>query len=389
MASPGACIIVNTSDLIAYTSDPAFSLDSEMRVTGWNNGAKDLLGYTDSEISGVTCDKVLQAFYSTGEPLCSMLCEGRGCIISGNKWGIGNCLIRHKNGEMIPIRISSLVLPIEARKPDSDETVAVIILHKSHSETVEASLDIPLRIFALGPFALAVSGKGLNVEDWKRKKAITVLKCLISNLNKPVHRERLIEWIWPDADPDKSWARLKVTVSYLRQALREGGANADIIETKGQSYLLRSNMVWIDSSEFCTLVSKGREMLRVNDLAGAKKQLEDAESLYRGEFIEDEPYADWCIIERERLREIYLELLDSLASCYTETGDYTTAARICRSALSSDPCRENFIRTLMESMISMGRPDWARANFISWRRSLEKEYGLSPTEETLAVFRRI
>ncbi|MCP4181976.1 MAG: hypothetical protein GY761_01445 [Hyphomicrobiales bacterium] len=381
--------MVNTSDLIAYTSDPAFSLDDEMCVTGWNDGARELLGYTDSEICGMTCAKVLQAFYLTGEPLCSMLCEGRSCIISGKKWGINNCLVRHKNGEMIPTRISSLVLPIEARIPHSKETVAVIILHKVQSETVEAAPENPLRIFALGTFALAVSGKGLNVENWKRKKAITVLKCLISHLNKPVHRERLIEWIWPDADPDKSWARLKVTVSYLRQALREGGVNADIIETKGQSYLLRSNLVWIDSDEFCALVSKGREMLRANDLAGAKKHLEDAESLYRGEFIEDEPYSDWCIIERERLREIYLELLDSLAICYIETGSYTTAARICRTALSSDPCRESFIRTLMKSMISMGRPDWARASFVSWRRSLEKEYGLSPTEETLAIFRYI
>ncbi len=381
--------MINTSDLIKYASDPAFSLDSKMRVTGWNSGARELLGYANSETIGLSCGRILQAFYSTGEPLCSMLCEGRSCLSSGKKWGIDNCLIRHKNGEMIPTRISSLVLPNEARDTGSDESVAVIFLHKAYNEAAEASLDIPLRIFTLGPFALAVSGNGLNVEQWKRKKAATVLKCLISNLDKPVHREQLIEWIWPDADPDKSWARLKVTVSYLRQALREGGAKADIIETSGQSYLLRSSSVWVDSSEFCAEVSKGRELLRANDLQGAKKQFEDAESLYRGDFFEDEPYAEWCIIERERLREIYLELLDGLAKCCTETGDHMTAARICRSALSSDPCRENFIRTLMESMISIGRADWARANFISWRNSLEKEYGLKPTEETLTVFQQI
>ncbi len=279
--------MINTSDLITYASDPAFSLDNKMRVIGWNNGAEELLGYTNSEAHGQACSRILQAFYSTGEPLCSMLCEGRSCISNGKKWGIGNCLIRHKNGEMIPTRISSLVLPYEARQGNSDAPVAVIFLHKAHSETTEASKEIPLRIFALGPFALAASGNGLNVEHWKRKKAATVLKCLVSNLDKPVHRERLIEWIWPDADPDKSWARLKVTISYLRQALRDGGAKADIIETSGQSYLLRSSSVWVDSSEFCVEVTKGRELLKANDMAGAKKQFEDAESLYRGYFFED------------------------------------------------------------------------------------------------------
>lgn len=381
--------MVNTADLIGFASDPAFTLDQNMRVSGWNSRAEDLLGYSESETMGLPCSQVLQAFYPTGEPLCSVLCEGRSCFTDGKKWGIGTCLLRHKNGEMVTVGISSLVLPSESRTENTSDPIALIFLRKSNDDVAKVTPEIPLRVFSLGPFGLAVTGNGLNVDDWKRKKAVVVLKCLISHLDKPVHRERLIEWLWPNSDPDNGWARLKVTISYLRGALRQGGASADLIETVGQSYLLRRSSVWVDSDAFRDRVGRGWKMLRADDLAGAQAQFEEAESLYRGDFMEDEPYADWCTVERERLREYYIELLTGLATCYGQTGQHLAASRVCRMALSSDPCRENFIRMLMENLAAMDRSDWARAHFISWRRSLDQEYGLQPTDETLKAYHLI
>ncbi|MCP4383110.1 MAG: hypothetical protein GY798_17090, partial [Hyphomicrobiales bacterium] len=51
--------------------------------------------------------------------------------------------------------------------------------------------------------------------------------------------------------------------------------------------------------------------------------------------------------------------------------------------------RESFLRVLLESLVNLGRPDWAEAQFTSWRHSLEAEYGLQPTQETLRVCRRL
>lgn len=381
--------MVNTSDLIDYASDPALTLNGAMRVTGWNDGARDLLGYSRDEVLGRPCAQILQAFYPSGEPLCSALCEGRACITGGKKWGIGSCMIRHKDGHLIAAGISSLVLPAEARPKDGNGPVALIFLREASDQSVEIAFEVPMRLFALGPFGVVVTGNGLDVASWKRKQAVVVLKCLVSQLDKPVHRERLIEWIWPNADPASGWQRLKVTISYLRGELRKGGAGSDIIETVGQSYILRRSSVWVDADGFCTLVSDGWDSLKADNPTLALEHFEKAEALYRGDFFEDEPYAEWCSVERERLREIYLELLTGLAKCYFEAGQFMTASRVCRSALSTDPCRENFIRSLMECLVALDRSDWARAHFISWRRSLEQEYGLQPTKETLQAYQRI
>ncbi|MCP4386384.1 MAG: hypothetical protein GY798_34085, partial [Hyphomicrobiales bacterium] len=343
----------------------------------------ELLGYSTKEAVGSRCGQVLQASYPTGEPLCSVLCEGRSCMVMGDKWAIDACRIRHKTGKMITAGISTLVLPLEAREETNGDAVAVVFLRSANRAAKDVAPVLPLRVFTLGHFGLAVAGEGLDVDGWKRKQAAVVLKCLVNNLDRPVHRERLIEWLWPDADPERGWKRLKVTVSFLRGKLSAGGAKEEIIETVGQSYLLRRDAVWVDSDAFESLVAAGSTSLRNGNRRDALGHFEEAKSLYRGDYLEDEAYSEWCAEERERLREIYLELLAGMATCYAEGGLWMEASQVCRMALSSDPCRESFLRVLLESLVNLGRPDWAEAQFTSWRHSLEAEYGLQPTQETL------
>jgi DNA-binding SARP family transcriptional activator len=381
--------VIKTTDLVKFASDPAFAVDDKMRVVGWNTGAEALLGYSTTEAIGQKCGQILQAFYPTGEPLCSVLCEGRSCMAVGKKWEMSACRIRHKTGNMVTAGISTLVLPPEAREEDSDDAVAVVFLREATATTKDASPKEPLRIFTFGQFGLAVAGEGLDVESWKRKQAAVVLKCLVSQLGRPVHRECLIEWLWPDADPERGWQRLKVTISFLRGKLRAGGAMEEIIETVGESYLLRRDAVWVDSDAFCARVSAGLGFLNEGKWHDALLRLEEAKSLYNGDYLEDEPYADWCAEERERLREIYLELLTGLAKCYTEDGRFMEATQVCRTALYSDPCREGFLRTLLENLVNLGRADLAEMQFTSWRHNLEEEYGLQPTHETLRVYRHL
>jgi DNA-binding SARP family transcriptional activator len=340
-------------------------------------------------VLGKNCGQILQALYSSGEPLCSALCEGKSCMAIGEKWSMAACRVRHKNGNMIPAGFSTLVVPEDARDPADGDAVAVIFIRAPDTGASEGRPSQPLRIFSLGHFALAVTGAGLDVDNWRRKQAATLLKILISHVGRPVHRDRLMEWLWPDTDPDRGWERLKVTVSFLRGKLRTENNENDVIETVGKSYLLRREAIWLDSDIFITLVSDGWDRLRDGNMQEALTHFEEARGLCRGDYLEDEPYADWCAEERERLREIHLEMLAGLAQCYGEQQRYSEAAQVCRTALFRDPCRENFIRCLLENLVAVGRPDWAESQFRTWRRELSEEYGLEPTHETLQLHDRI
>jgi len=357
-----------------------------MRVIGWNKGAVELLGHSFSETVGKFCGQVLRAFYPTGEPLCTAQCEGRACIESGETWSLGACRVRHSDGQMIPVSISTLVMPHATREQDPDDAIAVFLLREADGAAAAVAPVQPLRIFTLGHFGLVVAGGGLDVDSWKRKQAATLLKILANQLGRPVHRERLIEWLWPDCDAESGWKRLKVIVSFLREKLRAGGASEDSIETVGQTYRLRTDAVWVDAEAFETLITTGLGLMKAGDLRKAQARLEEAANLYRGDYLEDVPYADWCAVERERLREIHLELLAGLAKCYAEQNLIMEAVQVCRTALSSDPCRESFMRALLENLIRLGRADWATAQFTTWQRALDEEFGLQPTEETLQFY---
>ena len=134
-----------------YASDPAFAVDDDMRVVGWNEGAANLLGYTSAEAMGQRCGQVLQAFYTTGEPLCSMLCEGRACVAVGEKWNMPACRIRHKSGEMISAGISTLVMPPDVWEESDSDAVAVIFMRKANGQTNVVAPISPLRPGAIWP----------------------------------------------------------------------------------------------------------------------------------------------------------------------------------------------------------------------------------------------
>ena len=380
--------VIETADLVGFTSEPAFTLNGDMRVLSWNSGAEEFLGYSTAEAVGRKCAEVLQASYPTGEPLCSVICEGRSCMVVGNKWSITACKIRHKTGKMLTAGISTLVLPLQARKDSLNDAVAVIFLRETRLAGEDTPSALPLRIFTLGHFSVAIAGQGLDVDGWKRKQAAVVLKCLVNHLDRPVHRERLIEWLWPDADPERGWERLKVTISFLRGKLRQDGSAGNPVETVSQSYLLRRDSVWVDSEAFADLVTLGWDALKQGNRTGALAHFEEAKTLYRGDYMEDEPYAEWCAEERQRLREIYLELLAGMAECYAGEGLFMQASQVCRAALTNDPCRENFVRVLLECLVGLGQPKWAKAQFTTWRLALEKEYGLTPTRETLRTYQK-
>ncbi len=118
-------------------------------------------------------------------------------------------------------------------------------------------------------------------------------------------------------------------------------------------------------------------------------RFENAKSLYRGDFMEGDPYEDWWAEERERLCEIYLEMMGGLARCHAEQGNLVDAAQVCRTVLFREPCRESFLQNLIRYLARLGRYDLMEAQFQKWQHVLAKDFGLEPTPETLRLYQEL
>ncbi|MFQ5566010.1 MAG: BTAD domain-containing putative transcriptional regulator [Paracoccaceae bacterium] len=380
--------MADTRGLVHYASDPAFSVDRQLRILEWNRGAQELLGHAADEVIGCRCYDVLHGMLASGEPLCMPGCEGVECFQQGRPFAVPECKLQHRDGRWVSAMLGTLVAPSDAADPSKSDT-AIVFLREIQEFSHAHQPTQPLRIFTLGHFGLTVGGRGLAVDKWRRKQALTLLKYLVIYQGRPVHRERLGDCLWPEADEAEAWGRLKVTVSFLRRQLRTVGLKEDVLETVGKSYMLRSDGVWIDAIAFEKLVSDAAAAEREGRTQMAVRLYEDAQRLYRGDYLEDDLYADWCAEERQRLREVYLEMLAGLADCYAACGRLAEAAQVCRTALCCDPCRESFLRSVLRHLVALGRPDWAEADYRHWRRVMADDMGMELTAETEKLYREL
>jgi DNA-binding SARP family transcriptional activator len=100
-------------------------------------------------------------------------------------------------------------------------------------------------------------------------------------------------------------------------------------------------------------------------------------------------YDDTFAVQRERLREICLEMLAGMAECHAAYGRYGEAVQVCRSALVQDPCRENVHRAIMSYLVRLGHTDAAVAQYHQCERVLASELDVEPLSETRRLYRRI
>jgi len=376
-------------ELVKFASDAAFAIDAERKIVAWNRGAQLLLGYAPEEVIGQQCADYLQAVTEGGQPLCVPGCEAVRCFRLAQPFAAELVQARHKNGDWVSLGISSIVTsPIDSAAKNNSVVAIIFLRGQARHAGVEVH-DQRLQVFAFGPFGVAAGGSSLAVEKWRRKQAVSLLKFLVAHLGHAVRQETLIDHIWPDTDEDHGRERLKVTVYYLRRKLRDANIDEATLETVGRSYVLRREKVWVDAEAFERCIDRGLLLQEEQRLDEALQCFEEAIRLYRGDYMEEDIYADWCAAERERLREIQLDGLSRMEDCYAKKGHFAKAAQVCRTALVFDACRENFHHALMENLYRLGRVDQAAAQYKRCKAVLARELGVEPMPKIQEAYQRI
>lgn len=247
-------------------------------------------------------------------------------------------------------------------------------------------------IRAFGTFELRLQGKLVTPEMFSRRGALTLLKILLVRIGRPVAREELMEMLWPESEPGAAANRLYVLVHALRRLIEpsQHDRNWLFVRSDGGSYYLDpAAPLRLDITEFRRCVRLGEQLSRDGDEAAAIQAFEAAVDLYRGDLLEDEPYADWCWEPRADLREICLTVLGRLASIYLDRGAAEDSVERYRHALKIDPMRELNHRGLMRALWTAGRRDEALREYEICSDILRRELDIGPLPETEELYRLI
>src|SRR5262245_33189354 len=174
-----------------------------------------------------------------------------------------------------------------------------------------------LRIRLLGPFELFAGDRPVASDRWPRRKPRLLVKLLALQPRAQLHREQIIDMLWPDADFEAGVNNLHKAIHAARRALEpelKSGSNSRFINARDNIIALRApGDLWIDA---CVFERKAMEAMRSDD----PKLFEAAIDLYRGDLLPEDLYEDWAVAPREKMRGLYLDLLFRLARLREESG---------------------------------------------------------------------
>jgi len=286
----------------------------------------------------------------------------------------------------IPITAAPPPVPQAPPAPPADEPAEQ---QPQVVEEEEAAPEAPpqLTAYLLGPFQLLVEDK--PVAGWSGGRGRTLFQYLLANHDRPRTRDELMAVFWPESSEKAARNNLNVAVHALRQAVR-GVSNLNIIIYRDGVYRINPDLsLWLDVDVFERHLDLARQADASGDQPAAIRALETATNIYRDDFLSSDPYEEWALPVRERLRLIYMEALDRLSSLYFNQGQYAAAAALCQRLLARDSCREDTHCRLMLCYTHMGERHLALRQFQICSDALRDELNTTPSPATIQLFQKI
>lgn len=370
--------------LFVQTGDCIWAVDASQRIVFWNQSAEESLGYTAEAALGQLCYQVLAGQGLDGKPFCKADCFVIEGMQPAKPMRGFDLLVRHHDGGAIRGNVSLILIPTAS---DNSALAAVVHLFRPLEEaTVEP---LHLRIYLLGSTAVWWhDGSQVDGQHWRRAKVRALLAYLAFQRGQAVHREILIEALWPDLNYLAALHNLNTTVYHLRLSLEpplEHGNESSYIHYEGDCYSLNGGARhWLDIDAFETGIAQARQQSNSDQ---AIQLYRDALALYRGDLVADLGHAGmWCRGERVRLRELYLNVLQELGGLREQRQEYARASELYLKALAADPCRETACRRLMQLAIHRGDRPTAVAHYRVLAEALQRELEVTPSQETRILY---
>ncbi len=92
-------------------------------------------------------------------------------------------------------------------------------------------------------------------------------------------------------------------------------------------------------------------------------------------------YDDWVLLERERLRQLRMHVLEVLADRLVRAGRFGEAVQAAYAAVRDEPLRESAHRAVVRVHLAEGNLVEALRAYRSFRDALDRELGVRPTRQ--------
>ncbi len=213
----------------------------------------------------------------------------------------------------------------------------------------------------LGDFCVEVDGKTIPATAWPRRHAAALVKLLAISPGRQLHRERVIDSLWPDLGVAEAAPRLYKAAHYARKVLGSDGA----VVLRGEVVSLLPGVdVEVDALEFDAAADSA---LGDGSVAAARAAL----GIFTGDLLPHDLYEPWLDELRDRLR-VRQQLLLRQAERWEDL-------------LAIEPADEQAHLELMRAQVHAGNLRAAVQQFERMERVLARELGAAPGPEAVQL----
>ena len=222
-----------------------------------------------------------------------------------------------------------------------------------------------VELAVLGGFEVRVDSRAVASRHWSRRDSSALVKLLAISPRRSLHRELVMDALWPDLGTDVAAPRLHKAAHYARRAL--GHRDAVVLSASAVS-LCPYDDVGVDMMQFR---QRADEALRSGGIASAKQAL----ALYGGELLPRDLYEPWAEPHRTHLRRLHLEMLHQ--------------AEDWHQALAADPADEAAHLALVQRYARRGDRSAALRQLDQLDHVMRRDLGLAPSQRALDLRRHV
>ncbi|WP_078408616.1 BTAD domain-containing putative transcriptional regulator [Priestia abyssalis] len=279
---------------------------------------------------------------------------------------------------------------LEGQKRNVYRTQMIRLLEESGIGDAASHPGYTLRFQTLGAFRVWLGGQEIQERDWQRAKAKELLELFVTNRRTLLQKQEIIAYLWANVEEETALRDFKVALNALNNVLepnRKARGNTFYIRRVESAYGLNEQADYeMDVINFEKKVQKG---LEEGNEQKAMHCLQEGLALYKGEYLPNRRYEDWCIHEKEKLKLYFLRGAEKLASLLMNDYQYDQVIMWCEKILEQDALWEEAYRLLMVCYMQKNNRPQALKVYQKCREQLKKELGISPSIKTEQVYEMI
>ena len=266
----------------------------------------------------------------------------------------------------------------------AEEMVAFELHLDNAAGRAEVAPEHDVSVAALGRLSVSVQGSSRD-GDWLQQRPGQVFRYLLASREGAQRSEAIANALWPERGPS-AVANVRYCIFKLREQLGErGDTTASLIARDAAGYRIDLRRGELDVDIFQAKSAAGIAAHRRGDSAQAEATLAEALALYRGEFLADDPYADWAFSEREYLRSMAGKGLAAMAQISLAGGKLVSATEHLLRLAQLEPFDSHVHQMLIEVCLRRGRRTEALRHYHALRARLHRAFGEMPDFELTSV----